>query len=157
MRSSFIIRKSHFLCICHGKVKVMHLFGSKMFNMHWTHCYICRFTGKKWSKGTYLIFLKTLSTCECATLERINNEASYTFLYVRKFGIVSPKSPMSSNQWARPCPLRALETRRNEHWRTMHRKSNGNPLVHDDFFLSFIKLFLWTCRKFNFFFFFMPR
>ena len=42
--------------------------------------------------------------------------------------------PNAINQWARPCPLRALENRTTEHWRTMHRKSNGNPLLNRDFF-----------------------
>ena len=78
--------------------KVMHFLGSKIYNTHWTHWYISRFTGNKWSKQTYLIFLKAFSNCECATLEKINKEASWTLLYVRKFGIVSPKSPMPSNR-----------------------------------------------------------
>ena len=96
--------------------------------------------------------------CECAILERINKKVSLTFLYtyVRKFGIVSPKSPMSSNQWARPCP-RALENRTTEHWRTMHRKSNGNSLVHHDFFFLFHQIFSMNIQKNYIPFFFIPR
>ena len=156
--SSLIIRKSQFFLYFLWEGKVMHFLGSKMYNTHWTHWYISRFTGNKWSKRTYLIFLKAFSNCECATLEKINKEASWTLLYVRKFGIVSPKSPMSSNQWARPCPLRALERRRTEHWRSMHRKSNGNPLLLHDFFFLSLYFFYEHAENLHtiFFFFYAP-
>jgi len=63
---------------------------------------------------------------------------------------------MSSNQWARPCP-RALENRTTEHWRTMHRKSNGNSLVHHEFSFSLSQDFFYEhTEKLHTIFFYAP-
>jgi len=87
---------------------------------------------------------------------KLKNKLNFPVYVCKEVWNCFSKVPNAINQWARPCPLRALENRTTEHWRTLHRKSNGNPLLHRDFFFSFTRFFLWSCRKIKYYFFLCP-
>ena len=78
---------------------------------------------------------------------------SFNAAKIKFFGV--PKISLLPNQWGRPCPC-ALDTRRTEHWRSMYRKSNGNPLLLHVFFFFPTRFSHMKIKKDSLLFFLMP-
>ena len=109
------------------------------------------------SKRTYVIFCKKFSRCECAIVERVNKKASLTFLYTyaRKFGIVSPKSPMPSTSGrgrVRCAPWKTEQLSTGELCTGKAMETHFYTAI----FFSFTRFFLWSWRKIKYFFFLCP-